>query len=51
MGKHICQCGEGETKMADALEGIKNKFKNCFEQWKKQLDRCIATNGEYFEGD
>ena len=25
--------------------------KNCFEQWKKCLDRCIALNGEYFEGD
>ena len=37
--------------MADALEGIKNKFKNCFEQWKKRLGRCIASNGECLEGD
>ena len=28
-----------------------DKFKNCFEQWKKSLDRCITSSGEYFEGD
>ena len=38
--------------MAEALKGIKmDKFKNCLEQKKKRLDRCIASNGEYFEGD
>ena len=39
-------------KMPEALNDIKiNEFKNCFEQWKKHLDRCIALNGECFEGD
>ena len=38
-------------KMSEALKDIKIKFKNCFEQWKKHLDRCITSNGEYFEGD
>ena len=38
--------------MAEALKGIKvDKFKNCFEQWKNCLNRCIAFNGEYFEGE
>ena len=38
--------------MAEAPKGIKiNEFKNCFEQWKKCLDRYIVSNGEYFEGD
>ena len=39
--------------MAEALlKGIKvHEFKNCFEQWKKCLDRCIVSNGEYFEDD
>ena len=42
---------EMEKKNAEALKGIKiNEFKNCFEQWKKSLDRCIALNGEYVEG-
>ena len=39
-------------KVAEALKGIKiNKIKNCFEQWEKNLDSCIASNGEDFEGD
>ena len=37
--------------MAEALKSIKIEFQNCFEQWKNHLDRCIASNGEYFEGD
>ena len=47
------QHGRGETtKMAEALKGIKiDKFKNCLEQWKKHLDKCIVSNGEYFESD
>ena len=48
----FCLCGRGETKMVEALKDIKiDEFKNCFEQWKKYLYRCIASNGEYFEGD
>jgi hypothetical protein len=27
------------------------EFQNCFEQWKKLQDKCIASQGEYFEGD
>ena len=38
--------------MAEVLKGIKTtEFKNCFEQWEKCLNRYIASNGEYFEGD
>ena len=37
--------------MAEALKGIKIEFKDCFEQWKKGLDRCITSTGEDFEGD
>ena len=41
-----------KNKMAESLKGIKiDEFKNCFEHWKKCLDRCITANGEYFEGD
>ena len=41
-----------KQKLAEALKGIKiDEFKNCSEQWKKPLDRCIASNGEYFGGD
>ena len=35
-GKHFADVKEVKQKMAEALKGIKiNKFKNCFEQWKK----------------
>ena len=38
--------------MATALKGIKiNEFRRSSEQWEKILARCIASNGEYFEGD
>ena len=49
----FCRYGRGEAKkMTEALKSIKiNKFKNCFAQWEKSLNRCIASNGEYFEGD
>ena len=50
--ENVLQCGRGETHTAEALKRIRNnKFKNCFEQWKKCLHRCIASNGEYSEGD
>ena len=51
-GKCFAHVEEVKQKMAEALKGIKiNEFKNCFEQRKKCLHRCIASNGEYFEGD
>ena len=50
-GKYFANVEEVKPKMAEALKGIKiNEFKNCFEQWKKCLNRCIESHGEYFEG-
>ena len=35
-----------------ALNSIQvEEFQRCFEQWKQRLDKCISSNGEYFEGD
>ena len=50
-GKHFADVEEMKQKTAKALKGITiDKFKNCFEQWEKRLDRwCTASNGEYFE--
>ena len=43
---------EVKQKMAEALKGIKiDELKKCSEQWEKNLHRCVASNGEYFEGD
>jgi hypothetical protein len=43
---------EVKKKTTEALKGITLKeFQDCFEKWKTRLDRCIASNGQYFEGD
>jgi hypothetical protein len=35
-----------------ALKAIpQNQFPNCFEGWTRRWHRCIASQGEYFEGD
>jgi hypothetical protein len=34
------------------LNSIKeNDFHSAFEAWEKQWDRCIHSQGDYFEGD
>ena len=51
-GKCLNHVEEVKQKTAEAPKDIKiEEFKNCFEQWKKCLDRCIASNGEDCEGD
>ena len=51
-GKHFAEVEEEKQKMAEALKGTKiDEFNNCFDQWEKCLDRCIASNGEHFEAD
>ena len=40
---------EVKQKTGEAIES--DEFKNCFEQWKKHLDKCISSNGDYFQGD
>ena len=35
-----------------ALKAIsQNPLQNCFEGWTRHWHRCIASQGEYFEGD
>ena len=51
-GKRFANVEEVEQKRAETLKGIKiYEFRNCFEQYKKHFDRCMASNGEYSEGD
>ena len=51
-GKCFADVEEMKQKTAEALKDTKiDEFKNCFEQWKKCLDRYIPSKGEYFEGD
>lgn len=51
-GKRFADIDEVKKKTTEALAGItKDEFKKCFENWNKRLDKCINSNGEYFEGD
>ena len=53
-GKPFANVEEVKQKTAAAVLNLPiniNEFKNCFEWWKKCLDGCIASNGEYFEGN
>ena len=43
-GKHFADVEEVKQKTAEALKDIKmDEFRNCFEQWKKCLNSCIAS--------
>jgi hypothetical protein len=51
-GKRFQNVEEVRVKTTEALKAITlQEFQNCFEQWKKRWDKCIASQGEYFEGN
>jgi len=51
-GNRFATVEEVKTASQEALNNIKlQQFQRCFTQWEKILDKCIASNGEYFEGD
>ena len=51
-GKRFQNVEEMREKMTEALKAIPlQEFQNCFEEWKKQWDKCIDSQGEYFEVD
>ncbi|GFX20729.1 hypothetical protein TNCV_77861 [Trichonephila clavipes] len=38
--------------VTDQLKAIPiSEFHQCHEEWKKRLQRCVASEGSYFEGD
>ncbi|GFX20745.1 putative transposase [Trichonephila clavipes] len=40
------------TAVTDQLKAIPiSEFHQCYEEWKKRLQRCVASEGSYFEGD
>ena len=40
-----------ESETTSLLKGLREEeFQECFQQWKRRWDRCIVSNGEYFEG-
>jgi hypothetical protein len=51
-GKHFADVEEVKKKTTEALKGITLKeFQDCFKKWKTRLDRGIASNRQYCDGD
>jgi len=51
-GKRFSDVAKVKKKTTEALSSVTtDEFKKRFEQWSKRLDKCISSNGEYFEGN
>ena len=51
-GRHFGTLDNIQKSLTDELKGIPAEaFKHCYEQWKQRLRRCVAAQGNYFEGD
>jgi hypothetical protein len=51
-GKRFDDIGTVEENTMKHLSSIpKDSFKKCFQQWQNRWNKCIASEGAYFEGD
>ncbi|GFX98368.1 putative transposase [Trichonephila clavipes] len=51
-GHHFGTLENIKTAVTDQLQAIPiSEFHQCYEEWKKRLQRCVASEGSYFEGD
>jgi len=51
-GWHFDDIDDIRSNTTAALKTIpQNKFQNCSEGWTRRWHRCIASQGEYFEGN
>ena len=51
-GRHFDDIDDIRYNTTAALKAIpQNQFENYFEGWTRHWHRCIASQGEYFEGD
>jgi len=51
-GRHFGDVTTIKSETTSLLKGLREEeFKGCFQQWKRRWDKCIVSNGEYFEGD
>jgi hypothetical protein len=48
-GRHFDNISSNRTAALKAIP--QNQFQNCFEALTRRWHRCIASQGEYFEGD
>ena len=50
--RHFDDTDDIRKNTTAALKAIpQNQFQNCFEGWTRRWHRCIASQGDYFEGD
>jgi len=51
-GRHFGTFDNIQRRVTDELKGIPAEtFQHCYEEWKQRLRRCVAAQGNYFEGD
>jgi len=51
-GRHFDDNDDIRSNTTAALKAIpQNQLQNCFDGWTRRWHRCIASKGEYFEGD
>jgi len=51
-GQRFADLSDVQRNVKKLLRGIpENDFQDCFRQWHHRLTQCIASQGEYFEGD
>jgi hypothetical protein len=51
----VLRIGDKEEIQENAIRELraitKSEFREAFQQWEKSWERCIASRGDYFEGD
>jgi len=51
-GQRFADLSDIQRNVKKLLRAIlENDFQDCFRQWHHRLTKCIASQGEYFEGD
>jgi len=51
-GRYFDDIDDIRSNTTTALKAFsQNQFQNCFEGWTRCCHGCIASQGEYFEGD
>jgi len=51
-GRHFWTVENIEKAVSDQLKEIPvSGFQRCYEEWEQRLRRCVASQGNYFEGD
>jgi hypothetical protein len=50
-GKRFASIPDIEADTTTRLKGLtKDDFQNCFKKWQERWNKCVASQGDYFEG-